>query len=223
MVVQAKTDTRHGRRRLDRCASSSLRFVLVLLWPTRSLSTGEFVRAAARRRWCLLCLRPLSRHVWRPLRSVIGDSEQGRLWSPTVRVKLHRASNRRLFSSFSCVSLFSRHSCSRPWHSRRPRPRSDLKKKEQPAARPSEDLDTGGKASSHVDNAVAAAPTYPDGGRRAWSTVGGSFLVLYSTFGIVNAFGVYEDTYIRACLAGSASELAWIGASTLLFSVLTVT
>lgn len=36
---------------------------------------------------------------------------------------------------------------------------------------------------------------YPEGGIRAWLTVGGAFLMLFCTFGYANAFGMYQSYY----------------------------
>jgi len=55
-----------------------------------------------------------------------------------------------------------------------------------------------------------AAFDVPDGGLEAWSVVLGGWLVLFSTFGYVNAFGVYEDYYVQE-LGQSPSAIAWIG------------
>ncbi|KAL1939552.1 hypothetical protein VTO73DRAFT_9863 [Trametes versicolor] len=42
--------------------------------------------------------------------------------------------------------------------------------------------------------------TPPDGGWTAWLTVAGAWMVQFSTFGYLNAFGVYEDYYTRTFL-----------------------
>ncbi|KAL0946319.1 hypothetical protein HGRIS_012559 [Hohenbuehelia grisea] len=52
----------------------------------------------------------------------------------------------------------------------------------------------------------------PDGGREAWLTVAGACLVQFTTFGYINAFGVYQDFYTREFLTNkSASAISWIG------------
>ncbi|KAJ6460319.1 MFS general substrate transporter [Mycena sanguinolenta] len=52
----------------------------------------------------------------------------------------------------------------------------------------------------------------PDGGLRAWTTVGGAWLVLFGTFGYSFTFGVYEDYYVRVFLTNhTPSSIAWIG------------
>ena len=50
----------------------------------------------------------------------------------------------------------------------------------------------------------------PDGGLDAWLVVLGGWLILFCTFGSVNAFGVYQTYYVRT-LGKSDSEVAWIG------------
>ncbi|KXN87183.1 Riboflavin transporter MCH5 [Leucoagaricus sp. SymC.cos] len=53
---------------------------------------------------------------------------------------------------------------------------------------------------------------YPEGGLRAWGVVLGSFFIQMSTFGYMNAFGVYQDYYTRVYMtAYSASAISWIG------------
>ncbi|KAJ7827453.1 MFS general substrate transporter [Mycena leptocephala] len=52
----------------------------------------------------------------------------------------------------------------------------------------------------------------PDGGLTAWMTVAGAWLVLFSTFGYLYAFGVYENFYVLEYLPNhSPSSIAWIG------------
>jgi MFS family permease len=66
--------------------------------------------------------------------------------------------------------------------------------------------------------------TIPDGGWRAWSVVLGSSLVLFCTFGYVNAFGVYQSYYSQH-MDKSDSAISWIGSFQLwlLFSLGIVT
>ncbi|KAI0765381.1 MFS general substrate transporter [Fomes fomentarius] len=49
-----------------------------------------------------------------------------------------------------------------------------------------------------------------DGGRAAWLTVLGGWLVAFSTFGAGSSFGVYQDFYTHQGTAGS-SNISWIG------------
>jgi len=49
-----------------------------------------------------------------------------------------------------------------------------------------------------------------DGGREAWFTIAGAWMVTFCTFGYVNAFGVYQDYYTREFLAErSASDIRY--------------
>lgn len=63
---------------------------------------------------------------------------------------------------------------------------------------------------------TAAAPDIgppPDGGALAWMTVGGSFLATLATFGITNAYGVFQAYYAHNQLEGyNNSTISWIGA-----------
>ncbi|KAJ5351327.1 Major facilitator superfamily domain general substrate transporter [Penicillium brevicompactum] len=53
---------------------------------------------------------------------------------------------------------------------------------------------------------------FPEGGTRAWMVVLGAFCVSFSTFGYMNAFGVYQEYYTEHFLAHeSSSNIAWIG------------
>ncbi|KAH7103229.1 major facilitator superfamily domain-containing protein [Auriculariales sp. MPI-PUGE-AT-0066] len=60
----------------------------------------------------------------------------------------------------------------------------------------------------------AAAPKpgmqVPDGGWEAWSVVIAGWLILFCTFGFVNAYGSLQVYYVRA-LEKSDSQVAWIG------------
>lgn len=67
------------------------------------------------------------------------------------------------------------------------------------------------KLSQDVEKVVTPIEyTFPDGGIEAWSVVLGAWLVLFATFGYVNAFGVYQ-AYYRERLGVSASAISWIG------------
>jgi MCP family monocarboxylic acid transporter-like MFS transporter 10 len=51
-----------------------------------------------------------------------------------------------------------------------------------------------------------------EGGRTAWLTVLGSILVYYSSFGILNSFGFFQNYYANDFLKGSpVSTIAFIG------------
>ncbi|KAF8625091.1 hypothetical protein AX15_005570 [Amanita polypyramis BW_CC] len=59
---------------------------------------------------------------------------------------------------------------------------------------------------------------YPEGGLRGWLAVAGSFIFQFSCFGYLNAFGVYNDYYVRTYLNEkyTSSEIGWIGSVQLL-------
>ncbi|KAJ3511807.1 hypothetical protein NLJ89_g3884 [Agrocybe chaxingu] len=55
-------------------------------------------------------------------------------------------------------------------------------------------------------------PSFPEGGTQAWLTLFGAFLFQYVTFGYINAFGVYQDFYVRSYLTDyTPSAIGWIG------------
>ncbi|KZT25256.1 MFS monocarboxylate transporter-like protein [Neolentinus lepideus HHB14362 ss-1] len=75
-------------------------------------------------------------------------------------------------------------------------------------------------ATKKVESTPAGPPTYefPDGGKVAWSVVVGAWLVSFSSFGYVNAYGVYQDYYQTHQLSEySASTISWIGSLQLAF------
>ncbi|TFK32267.1 major facilitator superfamily domain-containing protein [Crucibulum laeve] len=63
--------------------------------------------------------------------------------------------------------------------------------------------------------------TFPEGGTRAWLVVLGVWLMQFCTFGYTNAYGVYNDFYVRDYMAEkyTSSQISWIG-SVQLFLVL---
>jgi len=68
-------------------------------------------------------------------------------------------------------------------------------------------------ASNYTKDAVEVQPPAEvDGGINAWMTVFGAWLVLFSTFGYVYSFGVYQDYYTRIFLSNhSPGKIGWIG------------
>ncbi|KAK4047736.1 hypothetical protein OIV83_005244 [Microbotryomycetes sp. JL201] len=70
-----------------------------------------------------------------------------------------------------------------------------------------------------ADDRMDAAKKFVDddfveGGLRGWLNVAGSFMLLFATFGYVNAFGVYQSYYQLNFLSDkSASDIAWIGST----------
>ncbi|KAJ7280356.1 major facilitator superfamily domain-containing protein [Mycena rebaudengoi] len=52
----------------------------------------------------------------------------------------------------------------------------------------------------------------PDEGLEAWATVAGGFIIYFTGLGYFNAYGVYQDFYVREYMANKTpSEIAWIG------------
>ncbi|KAF8685310.1 hypothetical protein AX14_004047 [Amanita brunnescens Koide BX004] len=62
---------------------------------------------------------------------------------------------------------------------------------------------------------------YPCGARKAWSTVLGSFLILFCATGVLQAFGVFQDYYTTVFLTKySASDISWIGSVQVFFELI---
>ncbi|XXG97500.1 hypothetical protein Hte_003804 [Hypoxylon texense] len=62
----------------------------------------------------------------------------------------------------------------------------------------------------------------PDGGLRAWLVTIGACCILFSALGFSNAFGVFEEFYLRNQLEGeSLDKVAWIGSSGVFLQFLT--
>ncbi|KAF8903979.1 MFS general substrate transporter, partial [Mucidula mucida] len=54
--------------------------------------------------------------------------------------------------------------------------------------------------------------TNTDGGKNAWMTVAGSWMIQFCTLGYISAFGVYQDYYTRTFLSNKTpSDISWIG------------
>lgn len=52
----------------------------------------------------------------------------------------------------------------------------------------------------------------PNGGLKAWLHVAGSFMLYFNTWGIMNAFGVYQEYYESGALfSTTSSNISWIG------------
>ncbi|KZP00836.1 MFS general substrate transporter [Calocera viscosa TUFC12733] len=80
---------------------------------------------------------------------------------------------------------------------------SDVEKGENPAA-----------SASGSEDSTALQPVHviPEGGWKAWSTVAGAWLIMMSTFGYIQSFGVFQALYVEDRLSNySASTIAWIG------------
>ncbi|KAG6907711.1 hypothetical protein DXG01_007729 [Tephrocybe rancida] len=71
---------------------------------------------------------------------------------------------------------------------------------------------TGGRENS------APVEDYPDGGPMAWSVLLGAWIAQFCGFGYTNAFGVYNDFYVREYLSErySSSQIGWIGSTQVL-------
>ncbi|TDL20275.1 MFS general substrate transporter [Rickenella mellea] len=55
---------------------------------------------------------------------------------------------------------------------------------------------------------------FPEGGWAAWATVAGSWIVQFTGFGYTNAYGVYQDYYVREYLnRQTSSQISWIGST----------
>ncbi|KAJ7161154.1 major facilitator superfamily domain-containing protein [Mycena filopes] len=71
---------------------------------------------------------------------------------------------------------------------------------------------TGSVEAVSAGETKAEAPTFPEGGVRAWATVAGAFLVQFCGFGYTTSYGVYQDYYTRTYLTqSSSSAISWIG------------
>ncbi|KAG1731650.1 major facilitator superfamily domain-containing protein [Suillus paluster] len=76
-----------------------------------------------------------------------------------------------------------------------------------------DDLEELGRKQSSESSTSSTESEPLDGGRRAWATAFGSFLVQFCGYGYLNSFGVYEDFYTRIYLTNQPpSAISWIGA-----------
>ncbi|KAJ3551697.1 hypothetical protein NP233_g13029 [Leucocoprinus birnbaumii] len=84
---------------------------------------------------------------------------------------------------------------------------------------PLEDIATSAPADTSVDIATIHGQSdqlldndIPDGGLTAWTVVFGSACCMFSTFGLLNCFGVFQAYYQETLLNDrSPSSIAWIG------------
>ncbi|KXN84420.1 Riboflavin transporter MCH5 [Leucoagaricus sp. SymC.cos] len=68
-----------------------------------------------------------------------------------------------------------------------------------------------GPVESQPDQPHSTLPC-PDGGWRAWGVVLGVWIMQFVTFGYTNAFGIYNDFYVREYLNHfESSQISWIG------------
>ncbi|KAI6345857.1 hypothetical protein MCOR25_011006 [Pyricularia grisea] len=69
------------------------------------------------------------------------------------------------------------------------------------------------RAATHLTTrSLPEPPPPPDGGLRAWSQVACAWLVIFVTWGQVNAFGAFQTYYTEALAPLSPSVVSWIGA-----------
>lgn len=65
---------------------------------------------------------------------------------------------------------------------------------------------------TRLENPAAALPPPPDGGFWAWMQVFAAVMANFNSWGLVNAFGVFQEYYSSHILADrSQSEISWIG------------
>ncbi|KAG9943637.1 MFS general substrate transporter, partial [Aureobasidium melanogenum] len=90
---------------------------------------------------------------------------------------------------------------------------SSNSQKSQASLPVAEDVESSKQESESAPSSPATpAPSYAEGGTRAWLVVLGCWCVAFASFGIVNTFGVYETYYLKTYLRGySPSTVAWIG------------
>lgn len=82
----------------------------------------------------------------------------------------------------------------------------------------SDDRQSDKKEEEDVEASPVASPTppavgdFPDGGLAAWSVVFGCTCAIFATFGLVNAWGVFQSYYQRVLIPETpTSTIAWIG------------
>ncbi|KAF7301923.1 MFS general substrate transporter [Mycena indigotica] len=64
----------------------------------------------------------------------------------------------------------------------------------------------------------SAPLVFPEGGRDAWLTIAGGWMVSFCTFGAIQSFGVYQDYYTRIFLnEHPPSDISWIGSVQIFF------
>ncbi|CAG7852879.1 SubName: Full=Related to Monocarboxylate transporter {ECO:0000313/EMBL:CCA69308.1} [Serendipita indica DSM 11827] len=93
-----------------------------------------------------------------------------------------------------------------PTHGLETKPETDLEKQQQ------KDIE------EQRDGLPAPIELTWDKGPTAWLTVFGAWCILFCTFGMTNAYGVYQDFYVRHFLTDyTPSEIGWIGSVQLFF------
>lgn len=66
-------------------------------------------------------------------------------------------------------------------------------------------------ASRITTRSIVNPPPAPDGGLKAWTQVAMGWIVIFTTWGWVNSYGVFQS-YYATTLEESASTISWIGA-----------
>ncbi|RDX52397.1 MFS general substrate transporter [Lentinus brumalis] len=75
-----------------------------------------------------------------------------------------------------------------------------------------EEKDKGGAEAGSAESVVYVVDVHPDGGLRAWLVILGVATGVCGTFGLVNAWGVFQAYYENDLLRDSSpSNIAWIG------------
>ena len=65
------------------------------------------------------------------------------------------------------------------------------------------------EAAEKKNDAIIGPP--PDAGVRAWNQVLVAHLVIFTTWGYINSFGVFQTYYVQTLLHRSPSDVSWIG------------
>ncbi|KAJ4000612.1 major facilitator superfamily domain-containing protein [Lentinula boryana] len=96
--------------------------------------------------------------------------------------------------------------------SERPQTQTNLHKPHEKDAETVINADASPSQNGHSDEKRVEV-TYPEGGLQAWTTVFAIWLIQFSTFGYTNAYGVFNDYYVRIYMEGkySSSTVSWIG------------
>ncbi|KAK3693041.1 putative monocarboxylate permease [Podospora appendiculata] len=80
---------------------------------------------------------------------------------------------------------------------------------------PAADPEKAGLDASAVDSdgkPTEVVHEFPEGGLRAWLTASGTALIMFSTLGYVNSWGVYQSYYeLHQLSANTPTQIAWIG------------
>ncbi|KAF8512199.1 MFS general substrate transporter [Gautieria morchelliformis] len=84
----------------------------------------------------------------------------------------------------------------------------------EPPSESEKPLDPSDGPGGQEANTSSGSPhgAFPEGGWVGWLTVIGGTMVLFSTFGAIQSFGVFQDYYTRVSLDNkTASDVSWIG------------